>query len=230
VTASVADYFIAELQRELRKQRLSLLDADFLTAVEAGAVDHDQIGAWAQVFYVATRDGRLSIGNFYANSPDDPVLRRELAENIYEEETGQLSGVGRCHMDVFFDFLDAFGISREDVDTISLPFDRPTAQGRAIGADEYFIELSAYGLSVEAPNAEFCQRLRAALSEQYGFDETALMWFSMHAALDGGHGEEFRKYVARAARQPNGLERVRNATRELSVRVKAVWDGFGMWQ
>jgi len=229
MSAAVAEYFIAELERELREQRLSLLDAEFLAAVEGGEVARDQIGTWAQAFYVATRDGRLSIGNFYANSPDDADLRRELAENLYEEETGRLSGVGRCHMEVFADFLAAFGLEREGIELLSLPFDRPQVQGHAIARDDFFIELSAYGLSVELPNAEFCERLHAALSDRYGFSAHELTWFSMHAALDGHHGEEFRKYVARAAKQPNGLERVRTATRQLSGRVKSVWDGFGLW-
>jgi hypothetical protein len=110
----------------------------------------------------------------YANSPDDPELRQELAENIYEEETGRLSGVARCHMDVFCDLLAAFGLSRDDADRISLPFDRPTAHGREIASEDFFIELSAYGLSVEAPNAEFCARLHAALLNRYGFSETEL--------------------------------------------------------
>src|SRR5262249_6880860 len=84
--------FLDELQREIRDKQVSLLDAEFLAAVEAGTVERERIGAWARVFYAVTRNGRFGLGNFYAHSPEDPVLRRELAENLYEEETGRISG------------------------------------------------------------------------------------------------------------------------------------------
>jgi hypothetical protein len=95
---------------------------------------------------------------------------------------------------------------------------------------DFFVELSAYGLNVEVPNAEFCERIADALRDNYGFDEGALTWFRMHAHLDAGHGEEFRKYAARAAEYPNGLERVRAATLQYAPGVKMAWDGFGTWK
>lgn len=57
--------FVDDLQRELRDEKRSLLDAEFLAAVEAGVPTRQQIGAWARVFYAATRNGRLGLGNFY---------------------------------------------------------------------------------------------------------------------------------------------------------------------
>src|SRR3954451_19729543 len=99
-TANV-EQFVNELRCEIRAKQLSLVDAEFLGAVEAGTVTREQIARWAAAFYAATRNGRVLLGNFYANSPDDPDLRKELAENLYEEETGRISGVGKCHMAVF---------------------------------------------------------------------------------------------------------------------------------
>ncbi len=91
MTATDPFTFIRDLDAEIRGKRLSLLDADFLAAVESGSASRDQIGAWARVFYATTKNGRFGLGNFYANGPDDPELRRELAENLYEEETGRIS-------------------------------------------------------------------------------------------------------------------------------------------
>jgi pyrroloquinoline quinone (PQQ) biosynthesis protein C len=230
VSEAEASAFIAALQREVRDAEASLLDAEFLTAVESGAVNREQIGVWATAFYAATRNGRVSLGNFYANSPDDAELRRELAENIFEEETGRLSGVNKCHMDVFCDLLAAFGIDPEAADHLAPPALDSSPQGRAIGADDFYVELAAYGFSVEAPNAEFCARMARALKENYGFKDDQVSWFSMHATLDAQHGDEFRKYVSRAAQSPRGLERVRARTLTLSEITKAVWDGFGRWR
>ena len=198
--------------------------------METGAVDRHQIKRWAASFYAATRNGRLSLGNFYANSPDDPQLRRELAENLYEEETGRISGVGRCHMDVFCDFLAAVGISPTDAAALESPLGETQPAGRAIQPDDFYIELAAYGFSVEVPNAEFCQRMHDALRGIYGFSSEELRWFSMHAELDAHHGEDFQKYVTHVARQTRGLERLRDSTRELSASVKFVWDGCERWR
>ena len=68
------------------------------------------------------------------------------------------------------------------------------------------------------------------MRENYGFDDGALTWFTMHAHLDAGHGEEFRKYAARAAEYPDGLNRVRIATLEMAPPVQMAWDGFGTWK
>src|SRR5690242_20160106 len=145
------DQFVGELENELRARELSILDCDFLAAVESASVTRNQIGEWAKAFYAATRNGRLLLGTFYANSPDDPELRRELAENLYEEETGRISGVGRCHMDVFEDLLGAFGISPDEARAIASPFAAHAPTGTAIAPHDYYVELAAYGFAVESP-------------------------------------------------------------------------------
>ena len=221
--------FISDLERELRDQELSLLDAEFLEAVERKEVSREQIGEWAKVFYAATRHGRLTIGNFYANAPDDTELRRELAENIFEEETGGISGVGRCHMDVFEDFLSAFEITPEQAATLTSPMGEHLPQGHAIPPEEFYIDLSAYGFSVEIPNAEFCERIAKALRENYGFSEEHVRWFTMHAELDADHGDEFKKHALKVANDPAGLDRLREKTLAMSRGVQSVWNGFGVW-
>jgi pyrroloquinoline quinone (PQQ) biosynthesis protein C len=207
-----------------------MLDCEFLAAVEAGTASREHIEAWAKTFYAATRNGRLSIGNYYANSPDDAELRRELAENLYEEETGRISGVNKCHMDVFLEFLAAFDVTEEDAACIPPLHGNSTPQAHAIAPEDFYVELAAYGLSVETPNAEFCSRIHAALRDNYGLAEGELMWFSMHAALDSDHGAEFKMHAQRAAEAPDGLERLRDNTLALSRSVKDVWNGFGFWR
>jgi pyrroloquinoline quinone (PQQ) biosynthesis protein C len=223
--------FVTDLVDELATERMTLLDTEFLAAVEAGTATKAQIAVWAKAFHAATRNGRVGLGNYYANSPDDRELRADLAANLYEEETGRLSGVNRCHADVFYDFLAGCGVSPEEADAVTSPVGPPyPPQGRRIEPEDYFVELSAYGLNVEVPNAAFCVRIANALRTNYGFDDAALTWFTMHARLDEGHGEEFRKYAARAAEFPDGLERVRAATLRMAPGVQMAWDGFGAWK
>lgn len=222
--------FVYELLDETRAKKVSLLDGQFLAALEAGDLDRAQIGEWAKPFYAATKNGRFGLGTYYANSPEDPDLRRELAENIYEEETGRISGVNKCHMDVFFDFLAPFGISDEQAKQLTSPIGDYVPQGRAIAFDDYYVELATYGLSVETPNAEWSTRMHAALTSEYGFSKDETRWFSMHAELDADHGDEFKAYALKAARAPDGLERLRISTLAMSEIVRDVWDGFGLWK
>ena len=230
-TDDQVDRFLQEMEAELQAEHVTMLDAPFLAAVEAGSVTREQIRTWAEQFYAATRDGRLTIGNFYANAPDDPELRRELAENLYEEETGRISGVGKCHMDVFHSLLAAFGISQEEALALEPPYGRTAGgMGRKIEPEDYYIELAAYGYSVEVPNQAFCVRIHDALKKNYGFTDDDLRWFSMHAELDADHGDEFRKHARKVADQPGGLEKLKDQTRGLSEAVKLVWNGFGAWE
>jgi pyrroloquinoline quinone (PQQ) biosynthesis protein C len=229
ISEDLAD-FVDELLAEVRERRLSILDGEFLAAVETRTATRKQIGEWADVFYAVTKNGRLGLGTYYANSPDDPELRRELAENLYEEETGRISGVNRCHMDVFFDFLAAFGTREDEATAFASPLGDYLSQGRAIAKDDYYVELASYGLSVEAPNAEWSARMHRALCHHYGFSEAETKWFSMHATLDAEHGDEFRNYVGKAALAPDGLARLRDQTLSLSETVRDIWNGFGLWK
>jgi pyrroloquinoline-quinone synthase len=230
-TSTSVDVFLDDLERDLRESRASLLDADFLAAVEAGTVSRAGIEAWARIFYAATRNGRFGLGTYYSNCPpDDRELSRELAENLYEEETGRISGVGKCHMDVFFDFLAAFGITPEEASKLEMPGGNQVPQGRAIPADEFYTELAVYGLSVEVPNAEYCIRIAKAFKENYGFTDADVTWFTMHAALDADHGDEFRSHVTQVAQVPGALERLHDQTLAMSDGVRQVWDGFGVWR
>jgi pyrroloquinoline quinone (PQQ) biosynthesis protein C len=222
--------FVDGLLAETRERRVSILDGEFLEAVEAGEASREQICAWAKTFYAATKNGRFGLGTYYANSPEDPELRRELAANLYEEETGRISGVNKCHMDVFFDFLGAFGVSEEEAKHVVPHFGEYVPQGRAIPFDDYYVELATYGLSVETPNAEWSTRMHRALHDSYGFTEDETRWFSMHAELDADHGDEFKGYAQKAAQAPNGLERLREQTLQMSEVVRDVWNGFGLWK
>ena len=220
--------FMDDIEIELRDRGLSILDCDFLGALEAGGLSVDQIRQWALSYYGCTKNGHLAIANFLAYSPEDQGLRSELAENLYEEETGILSGVGRCHMDVFLDFLQVLGVS---------PSEAASANGLSAGAyahpieaDEYYAQLTAYGVLGEGPNAVFCERVLAAFRADYSFTDDDMSWFSLHAKLDKDHGVMLRRYAEAAETEPGGLERTRELIFGLAPHYQSIWDGRGAWR
>jgi pyrroloquinoline-quinone synthase len=230
IAHSDVDAFVTELERELHEKKLTMLESEILAAIEAKEATREQIREWAKAFYAATRHGRMSIGNFYANAPDDDELRRELAENIYEEETGRISGVGMCHMDVFQLLLDTFGITREQAKQIPGPHGDHMPQGSPIPAEEFYVTLATYGFSVEIPNAEWSQRMARALQDNYGFSDQAIRWFTMHAEFDADHGEEFRAHALKVAARPGGLEALRAKTLAFAPLIRNIWNGYGTWK
>ena len=220
--------FTNDIEIDLRTRGLSILDCGFLSALAAGTLSADQIRRWAVSYYASTKNGHLAIANFLAQSPEDSGLRFELAENLYEEETGLLSGVGRCHMDVFLDFLTALGASAEETGTA--PGLATTAYAHPIAADEYYTQLTAYGILGEGPNAAFCESVLDALRANYSFDDDQVNWFHLHAKLDKDHGAALGRYVEAAEAEPGGLERTRELIFELAPHYQSIWDGRGAWR
>jgi pyrroloquinoline quinone (PQQ) biosynthesis protein C len=220
--------FIDDIETELRIRGLSILDCGFLGALEAGELSVDQVRRWALSYYGCTKNGHLAIANFLAYSPEDQGLRSELAENLYEEETGTLSGVGRCHMDVFLDFLKALGVSpAEAADAGGLS---ASAYAHPIEIDEYYAQLTAYSILGEGPNAVFCERVLAAFRAHYSFAEDEVSWFSLHAKLDRDHGATLRRYAEAAESEPGGLEHIRELIFSLAPHYQSIWDGRGTWR
>ena len=68
------------------------------------------------------------------------------------------------------------------------------------------------------------------LQENYGFSNEEVRWFTMHAELDAGHGDEFKKHARKLANDPDRLERVREKTLAMAELTQKVWNGFGVWQ
>ena len=220
--------FKNDIEVALRNRRLSILDCGFLDALTGGGLSVEQIRRWALSYYGCTKNGHLAIANFLAHSPEDPDLRAELAENLYEEETGLLSGVGRCHMDVFLDFLKALGVSAEEA--ANAQGLTTTAYAHPIVANEYYAQITAYGILGEGPNAVFCESVLAALRANYSFGKNELNWFSLHAKLDKEHGATLSRYVEAAEAEPGGLERTRELIFELAPHYQSIWDGRGAWR
>ena len=61
--------FVDGLLAEVREQKASILDGEFLSALERQELTREQILAWAKSFYAATKNGRFTLGIYYSNCP-----------------------------------------------------------------------------------------------------------------------------------------------------------------
>src|SRR5215468_12540917 len=86
-----------------------------------GKLSREQLQLFAVQFFLQVREFPRAVSAMHANCPF-PEERIALAESIYEEETGRISGCNQPHPEVFIRFGEAIGVSRaEMVDGRPLP-------------------------------------------------------------------------------------------------------------
>ena len=73
---------------------------------------------YRQEYAVYIRDFPVLLARVHSRCPV-PEVRRDLAENLYEEETGRLSGTGP-HPELFLDMMKALGLARRRFEDIEL--------------------------------------------------------------------------------------------------------------
>ncbi len=88
-------------------------------AFASGAVGRDQLQVhFQQEFGVYVRDFPVFLARVHGRNPPPPV-RRMLAENIYEEDTGGLS-LGKSHPELFLSMMQGLGYRLEDFARVRL--------------------------------------------------------------------------------------------------------------
>ena len=150
------------------------------------------------------RDFPVLLARVLGQGPPDDV-RRALAENLFEEQTGGLSG-GVAHPELFLRMIDGLGIDREAI--TSAPLLAASARYRAflddvsarapwvVGAAvlTIFVEGSAHerseltGARVHLPVEEAIARHPMVL--HYGCPASSMGLVRAHRAVEGGHRKD----------------------------------------
>lgn len=130
-----------------------------------------------------------------------PGFRRALLINLYEEETGRLSGTAN-HLELMQRFLRALGITDAERDAATpLPATAELIDYRrqaVLDPARYHVGASAVLIASEGQNLETrAGQARHALFEQvYRLAPSDLAFFSVHQAEDVGHVEQGLRLVA----------------------------------
>jgi len=153
-----------------------------------------------QEYEVYVRDFPVLVARAYVQCPIAAV-RRELAENIYEEETGGLVA-GRPHPELFLEYPRGLGMDLSRFERVELlegaaryrAFldEATTERGWSVAAavTTLFLEGTPYDRSVLDPDAP--PRPEPALSEHplvkhYGLDVEHLALTKAHRSVEGEH-------------------------------------------
>lgn len=153
-----------------------------------------------QEYETYVRDFPLLVGRAYVQCPISEV-RRELIENIYEEETGGLVA-GKPHPELFLDYPRGLGMDLERFDHVKLlpgaaayrnALDTwTTARGwePAAAVTTLFIEGTAYErgeLDPNAPKRPLPKPEDHPLVKYYGLPLTHLRLAKAHGTVEGEH-------------------------------------------
>ncbi|MFQ5877263.1 MAG: TenA family transcriptional regulator [Acidobacteriota bacterium] len=218
------------LDREaLREALLSVMDRKDHWAwphFEGGRATRPQLLLhYRQEYEVYVRDFPILLSRVHARCPH-PAVRRDLAENLYEEETGGLSK-GAPHPELFLLMMEGLGFPKERFTGIrlipeaaayrawidSITTGRPWIEGAALVT--IFIEGSVedrrriHGGGPGTP-ADVEAALRAsALVRHYGVATRFLDLKRAHHMVESGHRRMAWRMVLEHARNPRAAARVR---------------------
>lgn len=227
--------FIAELMAELDSKGLSLIQSPFIDLVKEGKATKQEIANWARQFYLMVREAPRGIGNNYVNCPD-PQMRVELAESIFEEETGAMTGTAN-HTELFRRFLKALGVDQEEADstelsdTILLARDETGARRRSsafpMSEEEFYDSMALGGLVGEGAMAEVAETLFHYLrKEPYNFTDDELLWFSVHGEADKEHGDVLLNVVRRYSQNDADRDRLRSKLEQAARAYRSVFETY----
>ena len=178
-----------------------------------GGVDRAGLQRFAVEFFLQVREFPRAVSALHSACPHSEE-RRLLAESLWEEETGLVSGCNLPHPELFIVFAEALGLSREQlVEGVALPataslihwFELSTRQ-RSFLEGAAAINLAAEG---QVPGA-FGPFARA-LEKHYGLDREAVAFWDVHEMADREHSDVGDHIVVRFADTTEKQDAVRRA-------------------
>jgi pyrroloquinoline quinone (PQQ) biosynthesis protein C len=211
VTAA-ARTFVDELKATIEARRTFGRHPLWLRIAE-GRVPREALGPFAVQFFLQVREFPRAVSALHARCPfaDERV---KLAESLYEEETGRISGCNVSHPELFIRFGEAVGAPRDDmVDGTPLPstaalidwFERSTTQ-------HSFIEgAAATNLAAEGQVPGSFGPFARALERHYGLTRDQVGFWDIHEDADREHSDIGDHVVVRFADTPELQAKVRAA-------------------
>jgi len=190
-----------------------------------GRLNREQLKVFAVQFFLQVREFPRAVSAMHANCPF-PEERIELAESVYEEETGRLSGCNQPHPELFIRFGGAVGLSRSEMtEGRPLPATQALIDWFELSTKQRsFIEAAAaINLAAEGQVPGAFGPMARRLQENYGLSRDAVEFWDVHEVADAEHSEIGDNIVVRHATDAATQARVRDA---LQHSLDAWWQFF----
>jgi pyrroloquinoline-quinone synthase len=222
--ALAPEAFIQDLLARIEARR-SFGGHPLWLALADGKLSREQLKKFAVQFFLQVREFPRAVSAMHANCPFFEE-RRELAESVYEEETGRLSGCNQPHPELFIRFGEALGLSREQlVNGRPLPATRALIDWFELSTKQRsFIEAAAaINLAAEGQVPGAFGPLARRLQQHYGLSREAVEFWDVHEVADAEHSDVGDHIVVRHATDAATQARVRDA---LQHSLDAWWQFF----
>lgn len=215
--------FVEDLKRTIEARRTFGRHPLWLR-IRQGRLPRPGLRTFAVQFFLQVREFPRAVSALHASCPfaDERV---RLAESLYEEETGRISGCNLPHPELFIRFGEAVGAPRAAmVEGEPLPgtaalidwFELSTRQ-------RSFIEgAAATNLAAEGQVPGTFAPFARALETHYGLTREQVAFWDVHEEADRDHSDVGDHIVVRFATSDEGQAKVRRAVE----RSLALWWSF----
>jgi len=192
--------------------------------IAAGELPIEQLRQFAVQFFLQVREFPRAVSAMHSRCPFDDA-RRELAESVYEEETGRISGCDLPHPELFIRFGRALGLERDE-----LTEGRPLPETAALidwfevaSQNRSFIEAAAaINLAAEGQVPGAFGPMARALEKHYGLSRQDVAFWDVHEVADADHSDVGDHIVVKHANS----EELRCKVRDALDRSLAAWWSF----
>jgi pyrroloquinoline-quinone synthase len=194
-------------------------------AIADGKLSRPQLKLFAIQFFLQVREFPRAVSAMHANCPFAQE-RMALAESVYEEETGRISGCNLPHPELFIRFGEAAGLARaEMIDGRPLPATRALIDWFELSTKQRsFIEAAAaINLAAEGQVPGAFGPMARRLQQHYGFSRDAVAFWDIHEMADAEHSDVGDHIVVKHATDAGTQARVRDA---LQHSLDAWWQFF----
>ncbi|MCS6925313.1 MAG: iron-containing redox enzyme family protein [Candidatus Binatia bacterium] len=220
----------AELTQTLRgmlERRKSYRDHPWIQRYLKGELSRAQLRLWIEQHYCTVGDVHDIFGPIYAGCPD-PEVRIRLLENLWEEETGKVTG-SAPHRELMCRLIEALGGSRAELAHVK-PLPETVARRsflRLVARTRPFYEaVAAISVAGEAQFGDMAEAYARVGEERYGLSSEATAFWWVHAKADKEHGGTAFDIVARWAQTETEQQQVIESVRQ-SLELAWCWfDGF----
>jgi len=194
----------------------SMLEHPFYVAWTEGKLSKSVLAEYAKQYYSHVRAFPTYVSGVHSHC-DNLSVRRELLENLIEEERGEEN-----HPELWLRFAEGLGVTREEVRLADLlpSTEASVKRFQSLTQSEDYREGLAALFAYESQIPGVAQTKREGLKEFYGLaDERAVAFFRVHESIDLLHNQLELELLAgacsEAADQEKAINSARNAARAL---------------
>jgi pyrroloquinoline quinone (PQQ) biosynthesis protein C len=230
---TVAEPEVSPFENEINVLRRSsrLSQHPFTKALLAGTATKDQLKVHAVEWYFHTVVFPNALANLLSRCKI-PQMRAALSEGLYEEYTGLITKT-KAHLDLYFDYTQRLGLTREFLEQNSY-----MTPGTSSLVNWYLyctsqleplvgiasLAVAAEGQNVTMPGDPGASGMMVkALKEHYGFTDDGLEFWIVHDYADQDHSTSGVKLVVKYAETAQQKDMVRAAIRHTQDCMGAVF-------